>query len=342
MCTRNWCVLPVRVRSCTRVNQRSRSQNSVGPRGGTRNCLRARYLVTDGTPSCEQTTLPNSRRLKSCHLFIGMSTTPTLGSPFPPNRPDTSAMYSFCTWYEEFCAPKCLNASQDLPKICTPLVFPSRRWQMPRCRGSSWVGISKRLCATCMKFDDDASQRPLGCVTTNMPAGFRMATKFPDSARASTSHHWPMGGTPFVRSSAGVSSTSKHKDSASLRHQKAWSSSSTSSHQGRSSTLRGGFLSAATEVPADLSSVGEPLGDACSPDKSRRRRPSAGRAPSIKAFSASTCSAGNLRPTSKTSSSRMLAVRIWSCSVLSIYLKMYSSREVPHRSRKKASPDGAL
>ena len=28
------------------------------------------------------------------------------------------------------------------PKICTPLVWLSRRWQIPRCRGSSFVGIS--------------------------------------------------------------------------------------------------------------------------------------------------------------------------------------------------------
>mmetsp|Transcript_7006 Transcript_7006/g.21865 ORF Transcript_7006/g.21865 Transcript_7006/m.21865 type:complete len:266 (+) Transcript_7006:701-1498(+) len=144
MCTRIWCVLPVRIRICTSVNQRPLPQKLVLPFAGTHHCLRALYLVTAGRPSFAQMTLPNSRREKSCHFFIGTSMRPTSGPSGGPRRPSTRARYSFCIRWAEFCTVKCRKASHDLPKICTPLVWLSRRWQMPRCRGSLLLGISKR------------------------------------------------------------------------------------------------------------------------------------------------------------------------------------------------------
>ncbi len=49
------------------------------------------------------------------------------------------------------CPTKCLKAAQDFPKICTPLVWESSRWQIPRCRGSKRVGISTlRSCSVRM------------------------------------------------------------------------------------------------------------------------------------------------------------------------------------------------
>mmetsp|Transcript_105905 Transcript_105905/g.299569 ORF Transcript_105905/g.299569 Transcript_105905/m.299569 type:complete len:306 (-) Transcript_105905:79-996(-) len=236
MCTRIWCVLPVRIRSCTRVNQRSSPQNLVLPLAGTRHCRRARYLLTAGSPSPTQMTLPNSRREKSCHFFIGTSTMPTSGASGPPSRPSTRAMYSFCIRWAEFWTVKCRNASQDFPKICTPLVWLSSRWQMPRCRGSFLLGMSNLQWATWMKFVGDSSHKPLWSVTTNIPAGFEIATKLSDSATFSTSHHWHVAGAPSVRSRSGVIGRSKHSDSTSFRHQNGlFSISSSSHHQLRSS-----------------------------------------------------------------------------------------------------------
>mmetsp|Transcript_54546 Transcript_54546/g.137716 ORF Transcript_54546/g.137716 Transcript_54546/m.137716 type:complete len:251 (+) Transcript_54546:1220-1972(+) len=182
-------------------------------------------------------TLPNSLLEKSCHFFIGTSMRPEWGPSAPPTRPMTRAMYSFCIRWFEFCVVKWRKASQDLPKICTPLVWLSRRWQMPRCRGSVALGISKRRCATWMKFVGDSSHSPRWSVTTNMPAGLQTATKWSDSASFCTSHHWLAGGAPAVMDTSGVMGRSKHSDSTSPRHQKGFSSTSSSSHHVFSSCL---------------------------------------------------------------------------------------------------------
>mmetsp|Transcript_105782 Transcript_105782/g.336890 ORF Transcript_105782/g.336890 Transcript_105782/m.336890 type:complete len:342 (-) Transcript_105782:27-1052(-) len=319
MCTRIWCVLPVRIRNCTRVNHRSLPQNAVTPRAGTRNCRRTLYLVTAGWPSWEQMTLPNSRRLKSCHFFIGTSTAPTTGWPSPPSRPVTSAMYSFCTRCAELCPTKYLKASQDFPKIWTPLVWLSRRWQTPRWRGSSRLGISNRWWATCMKLVGEASHRPLGLVTTNMPAGFKTATKLSDSANCSTSHHCSTAGARAVRSSSCVSGTSKQRDSASPRHQKGCSSSSASSHQARSSGS--GCL---PPPPSPAAVAGTPLTFCCN------------------RLTSSSCSEGWLWPTLNNSSSLRFRTRTCSCNLEEICLNTYASRERPQRSLKKQSLVRAL
>jgi hypothetical protein len=49
-----------------------------------------------------------------------------------------------------FWPTKCLKAAHDFPKICTPLVWESRRWQIPRCRGSKRVGISTLAAQTAL------------------------------------------------------------------------------------------------------------------------------------------------------------------------------------------------